>query len=69
MVLNFGVILGLFDAYVYTVRPREGVQAPLAFSIVNWFLYGVFVWARKALNSQKRWFPTRAVRSERLRLV
>jgi hypothetical protein len=35
VVLNFGVTLGLFDAYVYTVRPREGVQAPLAFSVVN----------------------------------
>ena len=26
--------------------------------------YGAFVWARRALNSQKRWFPARAVFSD-----
>ena len=27
-------------------------------------LYGGFVWARRVLNSQKRWFPVRAVGAE-----
>ena len=28
-------------------------------------MYGAFVWARRALNSQKRRFPARAVRRRR----
>jgi hypothetical protein len=33
----------------------------MAFSIVGQFLDGRFVWARRALGSQKRRFPARAV--------
>jgi hypothetical protein len=41
--------------------PSWGARAAFAFSLVNLFCMGLFVWARRALNSPKRWFPIRAV--------
>ena len=44
-----------------TVRAAQGLLSALGVFLCKLVLYGVFVWARRALNSQKRWFPARAV--------
>jgi hypothetical protein len=49
--------------------PRIGPGPPSLLSVLSVFLwksvlYGASVWARRALNSQKRWFPARAVHVE-----
>ena len=42
---------------------------PLAFPIVKSVLNGVFVWARRALNSPKRRFPARAGDTQIMRML
>ena len=44
-----------------TVRAAQGLLSALSVFLCKLCLYGVFVWARRALNSQKRWFLARAV--------
>jgi hypothetical protein len=46
-----------------SICPRRsgGGQAPLAFFLCKSVLYGAFVWARRAPNSQNRRSPARAV--------
>jgi hypothetical protein len=42
----------------FTIRPGpRACFSTLSDSRSKSILYGVFVWARGALNSQKRWFP------------
>ena len=41
-----------------------GRLSALSISLCKSVLYGIFVWARRALNSQKRRFPARAVPNE-----
>ena len=41
----------------FTVRARPPLLSALSVSIVNRFSCGGFVWARRALNRPKRWFP------------
>ena len=43
-----------------TVRARPGRLSTLSVSHSNSGLYEAFVWARRALNRQKRRFPARA---------
>jgi hypothetical protein len=44
-----------------TVWARPGRLSGLSVFYSESVLYGAFVWARRVLNSQKRWFPVRAV--------
>jgi hypothetical protein len=44
-----------------TVRARPGRLSGRSLSHSRLVLYGAFVWARRALNGQKRWFLARAV--------
>jgi hypothetical protein len=63
-------ILDLYDAtgntsafqsfQPYIARARPGQLSALGVSRSKSFFYGAFVWARGALNSQKRRFPVRA---------
>jgi hypothetical protein len=46
------------------VRARPGRLSALRVSHRKLGLYGVFVWARRALNCRKRRFPARAVGAE-----
>jgi class 3 adenylate cyclase len=46
-----------------------GRLSALSVFLCKSFFYGVFVWARRALNTQKRWFPARAVAVAGLPLV
>jgi hypothetical protein len=48
------------EAVPETVRARPGRLSGLSVSHSKSVLYGVFVWARRVLNSPKRWFPARA---------
>ena len=41
--------------------PLGAFYSASAFSTVDRFFMGAFLWARRALCGQKRWFPTRAV--------
>ena len=43
-----------------TVRARPGRLSALSVFLCKFVLYGVFVWACRVLNSQKRWFLARA---------
>jgi hypothetical protein len=52
------VLLGLYTSY--GPGPPERLSA-LSISLCKSVLYGDFVWARRALNSQKRRFPARTV--------
>jgi hypothetical protein len=45
----------------FTVRARLGRLSALSASYSKSFLYGALIWARRALNSAKRWSPARAV--------
>jgi hypothetical protein len=45
-----------------------GRLSALSISLCKSVLYGIFVWARRALNSQKRRFPARAVDSDALEI-
>jgi hypothetical protein len=49
-----------FDPFSDCPGPPGRLSAPSVF-LCKSVLYGVFVWARRALNSQKRRFPARAV--------
>ena len=49
------------------VRARPGRLSALSVSHSESGLYGAFVWARRALNGQKRRFPARAVTRRRSR--
>jgi hypothetical protein len=60
-IIQFGYLVLFAPAYPLP-GPSRGVEAPLAFAIVDRFLYGAFVWACRALNSQKWRFPARAGR-------
>ena len=44
-----------------TVRAAEGRLSALSVFLLKSILYGAFVWARRALNGQKRRVPARAV--------
>jgi hypothetical protein len=46
-----------------TVRAVLGRLSAIIVFLFRSVLHGAFVWARRALNSQKRRFPARAVRS------
>ena len=46
----------------YCPGPPGAFQAASAFSTVNRFSMGGFVWPRRARNNRKLWFPARAVR-------
>ena len=48
------------ESFSYTVRAQRGRLSALSVFLCKFVLYGVFVWARRALNSRKRWFPARA---------
>ena len=52
---------------LYCPRPPGAVKCPQRFpiyiSLCRSVFYGAFVWARRALNRQKRQFPARAVRT------
>jgi hypothetical protein len=53
-----------------SVRAALGRLSALSGFLCKYVLYGAFVWARRALNSQKRRFPARAVvQTGRLRSV
>jgi hypothetical protein len=56
--------LGVIDgpAVHDPVRATSGRLSALRVFLSKSILYGAFVWARRALNSQKRRFPARAVR-------
>jgi hypothetical protein len=56
----------LVYAYCKTVRARPRA---LSVSLSQSFLYGAFMWARRALNSQKWRFPARAEQADRPRAV
>ena len=43
---------------------RSGRLSALSVSLCKSVFYGAFVWARRALNSQNRRFPARAVEDE-----
>jgi hypothetical protein len=43
------------------VRAILGRLSAISVLLCESVLYGAFVWARRALNSRKRWFPARAV--------
>jgi LSD1 subclass zinc finger protein len=55
---------GAAPEVVATVRAAQGLLSALTVFLCKFVLYGVFVWARRALNSQKRRFPARVVRAE-----
>ena len=44
-----------------TVRAAQGRVRAISVFHRKSFLYDGFVWVHRALNSQKRWFPARAV--------
>ena len=46
---------------VHTVRARPGRLSAISVFLCKSVFYGAFVWARRALNRQKRRFPARAV--------
>ena len=52
---------GAFGALFATVRARQGRLSGLIVLHSKSVLCGAFVWARRALNSQKRGFSARAV--------
>jgi hypothetical protein len=54
--------------YRLTVRARPGRLSGLSVFHIKSVLYDAFVWARTALNIQKRRFPARAVHQLRWRL-
>jgi hypothetical protein len=43
------------------VRAAQGRLIGLSVFLWKFILYGAFVWACRALNGSKRWFPARAV--------
>ena len=43
------------------VRAAQGLLSALSIFLCKFVLYGVFVWARRALNGRKRRFPARTV--------
>ena len=51
----------MFSDSITTVRAAQGRLSALSVFHRKSVLYGASVWARRALNSQKRWFSARAV--------
>ena len=51
----------LAEQMIFTVRARRGRLIGLSVFLCKSVLYGAFVWACRALNSQKRRFPAGAV--------
>ena len=59
-----GANLSEDDHFDDTVRARRGRLSALSVFLLKSILYGAFVWARRALNSEKRRFPARAVAAD-----
>jgi hypothetical protein len=52
------------DCHIYDCLGGRGRLSALSVFLFKSVLYGAFVWARRALNRQKRRFPARAVPRE-----